>query len=176
VQNVILRRDVMEGRTALACLLHPAVPDSTVDLYGTTSIVPVAPSLGILGGQAVQTIDSLRKARRPDVAAFLVPINPAPPRPLRFATRVKYLRTVVAELTYAAARSRAGACRRARVFGVLLIVPAGAVGRSSRGCLTSCRDQSSRGQAPITCADRRSRGRRWRRRTQRRAVELPISS
>lgn len=61
----------------------------------------VAPSLGILGGQAVQADRLLRAWRAdPDVEAYLVPINPVPPRPLRFATRVKYLRTVVNELTY----------------------------------------------------------------------------
>ena len=61
----------------------------------------VAPSLGILGGQAVQA-DRLLRAWRgdPDVHAWLVPINPLPPRVLRFASRVKYLRTIVTELTY----------------------------------------------------------------------------
>lgn len=61
----------------------------------------VAPSLDILGGQAVQA-DRLLRAWRddPDVDAFLVPVNPPLPRPLRFAARVKYLRTVVNELTY----------------------------------------------------------------------------
>ena len=56
----------------------------------------VAPSLAILGGQAVQA-DRLLRAWRDDgdVDAFLVPVNPEPPRPLRFATRVKYLRTIV---------------------------------------------------------------------------------
>jgi glycosyltransferase involved in cell wall biosynthesis len=62
----------------------------------------VAPSLRILGGQAVQA-DRLLQAWRddPDVDAWLVPVNPLPPAPLRFATNVKYLRTVVTELTYA---------------------------------------------------------------------------
>ncbi len=36
----------------------------------------------------------------PRVRAWLVPINPLPPAPLRFATRVKFLRTIVTELTY----------------------------------------------------------------------------
>src|SRR5262245_51028748 len=61
----------------------------------------VAPSLRILGGQAVQA-DRLLSAWRddPDVNAWLVPVNPLPSRPLRFALHVKYLRTVVTELTY----------------------------------------------------------------------------
>jgi glycosyltransferase involved in cell wall biosynthesis len=68
---------------------------------GPLRIAFVAPSLGILGGQAVQA-DRLLRAWRADadVEAYLVPVNPLPPRPLRFATRVKYLRTVVNELTY----------------------------------------------------------------------------
>jgi glycosyltransferase involved in cell wall biosynthesis len=61
----------------------------------------VAPSLAILGGQSVQA-DRLLHAWRDDadVDAYLVPVNPAPPRPLRFAMRVKYLRTIVTELSY----------------------------------------------------------------------------
>jgi L-malate glycosyltransferase len=61
----------------------------------------VAPSLGILGGQAVQA-DRLLSAWRddPDVDAWLVPVNPLPPRLLRLALNIKYLRTVVTELTY----------------------------------------------------------------------------
>jgi glycosyltransferase involved in cell wall biosynthesis len=67
----------------------------------TLRVAFVAPSLAILGGQAVQA-DRLLHAWRgdPDVDAFLVPINPVPPRPFRFASRVKYLRTIVNELAY----------------------------------------------------------------------------
>jgi glycosyltransferase involved in cell wall biosynthesis len=61
----------------------------------------VAPSMEILGGQAVQAARLLRAWRDdPDVRARLVPINPAPPRLLAFATRVKYARTVVTQLLY----------------------------------------------------------------------------
>jgi len=61
----------------------------------------VAPSLRILGGQAVQA-DRLLQAWRDDaeVEAWLVPVNPVFPLPLRFANDVKYLRTIVNELTY----------------------------------------------------------------------------
>jgi L-malate glycosyltransferase len=61
----------------------------------------VAPSLRILGGQAVQA-DRLLGAWRndPDVDAWLVPVNPLPPAPLRFAVDVRFLRTIVTELTY----------------------------------------------------------------------------
>lgn len=61
----------------------------------------VAPSLRILGGQAVQAdrlLDAWRRDR--EVDAWLVPVNPAAPRPLHVAQRVKYLRTLVTELTY----------------------------------------------------------------------------
>jgi L-malate glycosyltransferase len=61
----------------------------------------VAPSLRIPGGQAVQADRLLRAWQNdPDVSAWLVPHNPLPPRPLRFAIAVKYARTVATELTY----------------------------------------------------------------------------
>jgi len=61
----------------------------------------VAPSLRILGGHAVQA-DRLLEAWRddPDVEAWLVPVNPLPPRLLSFAVDIKYLRTLVNELIY----------------------------------------------------------------------------
>ena len=61
----------------------------------------VAPSLSILGGQAVQA-DRLLSAWRhdADVDAWLVPVNPLPPRLLSWALDVKYARTLVTELTY----------------------------------------------------------------------------
>src|SRR5262245_15265227 len=65
-------------------------------------VAMVAPSLRILGGQAVQA-DRLLEAWRddPDVEAWLVPVNPLLPRLLSFAVDIKYLRTVVNELIYA---------------------------------------------------------------------------
>jgi glycosyltransferase involved in cell wall biosynthesis len=61
----------------------------------------VAPSLGILGGQAVQADRALRGWRDdPDVEAWLVPINPIPPGPLALGVRIKYLRTILTQLTY----------------------------------------------------------------------------
>ena len=61
----------------------------------------VAPSLDILGGQAVQADRLLRAwAADPEVDCRLVPINPVPPGPLRHAQRVKYVRTVATEGTY----------------------------------------------------------------------------
>jgi glycosyltransferase involved in cell wall biosynthesis len=64
-------------------------------------IALVAPSMGILGGQAVQA-DRLLRAWRgdPDVLARLVPINPIPPGMLRRAVEIRYLRTVATQLCY----------------------------------------------------------------------------
>ncbi|MGB2716075.1 MAG: glycosyltransferase family 4 protein [Vicinamibacterales bacterium] len=61
----------------------------------------VAPSMQILGGQAVQADRLVRAwAGDPDLDAWLVPVNPQPPAPLRSALRVKYLRTLVTQLAY----------------------------------------------------------------------------
>jgi glycosyltransferase involved in cell wall biosynthesis len=61
----------------------------------------VAPTMGILGGQAVQA-DRLLRAWRgdPDVDAWLVPINPVPPGVFRRAVEIKYLRTIATQLCY----------------------------------------------------------------------------
>jgi glycosyltransferase involved in cell wall biosynthesis len=61
----------------------------------------VAPSLRILGGQAVQA-DRLLSAWKNDqeIEAWLVPVNPLPLSWLRWTLDVKYARTAVTELTY----------------------------------------------------------------------------
>ncbi len=65
------------------------------------NIAIVAPSMEILGGQAVQAARLLRSWRDdPEVHAWLVPINPSPPAPFRWTVNVKYLRTVATQLTY----------------------------------------------------------------------------
>jgi L-malate glycosyltransferase len=93
-------------REGLSCYTTPYSPARGLQPYRVPmsdriKVVFVAPSLGILGGQAVQA-DRLLSAWRddPDVDAWLVPINPTPPRLLRFALDVKFLRTVVTQLTY----------------------------------------------------------------------------
>jgi glycosyltransferase involved in cell wall biosynthesis len=65
------------------------------------NVAIVAPTLRILGGQAVQA-DRLLKAWEgdPEVHAWLVPINPLPPAPLQRLLDVKFLRTVATQLTY----------------------------------------------------------------------------
>jgi glycosyltransferase involved in cell wall biosynthesis len=64
-------------------------------------IAIVAPSLRILGGQAVQADLLLRSWRQdPEIEAWLVPVNPTPPWPFRILTSIKYVRTLVTELCY----------------------------------------------------------------------------
>src|SRR5215831_8409374 len=61
----------------------------------------VAPSMRILGGQAVQAARLLRAwSDDPDVFAWLVPVNPLPPGPLAALTRITYVRTLVTQLCY----------------------------------------------------------------------------
>lgn len=65
------------------------------------NVALVAPSMEILGGQAVQADRLLRAwAGDPDVRAWLVPVNPVPPGPLRGAVRIRYARTIATQLTY----------------------------------------------------------------------------
>jgi L-malate glycosyltransferase len=61
----------------------------------------VAPSLRILGGQAVQAHRLVEAWRDdPDVEAWLVPVNPMPPGPLARAVAIKYVRTLATQATY----------------------------------------------------------------------------
>ena len=61
----------------------------------------VAPTMAILGGHSVQAAAMLEGWRHdPDVEAWLVPINPDPPRRLARAAEIRYVRTLVTQLTY----------------------------------------------------------------------------
>jgi len=61
----------------------------------------VAPSLKILGGQAVQAQRLLDAwAGDPDVEAWLVPVNPVPGGALARLLDIKYVRTAVTQLVY----------------------------------------------------------------------------
>jgi len=66
-------------------------------------VLIVAPSLDILGGQAVQA-DSLlnRMTEEPGVHVKLLPINPRLPGPLRRLQSVKYVRTILTSIEYLA--------------------------------------------------------------------------
>ena len=61
----------------------------------------VAPSTGILGGQAVQA-DRLVSAWKDDTAvrAWLVPVNPVPPRLFRRLVEIKFARTIATQCCY----------------------------------------------------------------------------
>src|SRR5436309_415634 len=86
------------GPTEPACALQ-SCPKLSVP---KVQVAVVAPSLGILGGQAVQADRLLRLWRDdPDVHAWLVPINPELPRGLRLARNIKYVSTIITELAYA---------------------------------------------------------------------------
>src|SRR5262249_41433380 len=65
------------------------------------NVAIVAPSMGILGGQAVQAAHLLNSWRSDrDVNAWPVPINPQAPGVLRRALDVKSLRTIVTQALY----------------------------------------------------------------------------
>ena len=70
-------------------------------MVNRVKVAVVAPSLRILGGQAVQA-DRLLAAWRHDaeIDAWLVPVNPPPPKLLRWMLDVKFARTIATELTY----------------------------------------------------------------------------
>jgi glycosyltransferase involved in cell wall biosynthesis len=61
----------------------------------------VVASLRILGGQAVQASRLLRGWENDkDIEAWIVPINPVPPRPFDRLLQIKYVRTVVTQLCF----------------------------------------------------------------------------
>lgn len=66
-------------------------------------ILIVAPSLDILGGQAVQAARLLARLREePSLEVSFLPVNPRLPGALRGLQQIKYVRTVVTSLAYAA--------------------------------------------------------------------------
>ncbi|MDQ3665641.1 MAG: glycosyltransferase family 4 protein [Acidobacteriota bacterium] len=69
----------------------------------TLRVLMVAPSLDMLGGQAVQAARLLERWREdPALEVSLLPINPRLPGPLRKSQTIKYIRTVVTSLYYCA--------------------------------------------------------------------------
>jgi L-malate glycosyltransferase len=61
----------------------------------------VGASLRILGGQAIQAQHMLDGWRsHPDVEAWLVPIDPLPPRAFRWLLEIKIARTIITQLCY----------------------------------------------------------------------------
>jgi L-malate glycosyltransferase len=75
---------------------------SVAEILSGVRVLLVAPSLAILGGQAVQADLLLRNLRAEGVSADLLPINPVPWWPLKYLTRIKYVRTLVVSIFYVA--------------------------------------------------------------------------
>jgi glycosyltransferase involved in cell wall biosynthesis len=78
-----------------------SVSHATPSISSRLHVVLVAPSLSILGGQAVQA-DRLLRAWEGDaeITASLLAVNPEAPRPIRGLQRLKYVRTVATQLVY----------------------------------------------------------------------------
>jgi glycosyltransferase involved in cell wall biosynthesis len=86
---------VLDSHRPQARCLHNRAPVRKLQ------VAIVAPTLAILGGHSVQAAALIRGwANDADINAWLVPINPTPPALVRFATSVKYLRTIVTQATY----------------------------------------------------------------------------
>lgn len=81
-------------------------PETQTESIGKTlsgiRVLLVAPSLAILGGQAVQADLLLRNLRAEGVSADLLPINSVPWWPLNYLTRIKYVRTLIVSIFYVA--------------------------------------------------------------------------
>jgi L-malate glycosyltransferase len=76
--------------------------ESIAETLNGVRVLLVAPSLAILGGQAVQADLLLRNLRTEGVSADLLPINPIPWGPLNYLTRIKYVRTLIVSIFYVA--------------------------------------------------------------------------
>ncbi len=81
--------------------LQATVTSRETDAPAPVRVVIVAPSLDILGGQAIQASRLLRRfgEERSLVVDFL-PVNPRLPGPLRALQNVKYVRTVCTSIMY----------------------------------------------------------------------------
>jgi L-malate glycosyltransferase len=75
---------------------------STTERTGTAiRVCIVAPSLGILGGQAIQAVRLVEGlSSMPELAVTFLPINPRLPGVLGRLQRVKYVRTLLTETAY----------------------------------------------------------------------------
>lgn len=82
-------------------------------------ILIVAPSLAIMGGQAVQADLLLRNLRAEGVDVGFQPHNPVPWWPLNYLTKIKYVRTVIVSMVYVA-----GLLRRVPKYDVIHIFSA----------------------------------------------------
>ena len=80
---------------------HVAGFSGTTAREGPVRVVIVAPSLGILGGQAVQAARLLERLERtPGLEVAFLAVNPRLPGLLERLQRIKYVRTVVTSIAY----------------------------------------------------------------------------
>lgn len=82
-------------------------------------VLIVAPSLAIMGGQAVQADLLLRNFRAEGVDVGFQPHNPVPWWPLNYLTKIKYVRTAIVSMFYIA-----GLLRRVPKYDVIHIFSA----------------------------------------------------
>ena len=74
--------------------------DASSGATWSARVLLVAPSLRIMGGQAVMADRMLRAMRADGLEIDFQPINPRPPGVFALAERVKYLRTLITSLCY----------------------------------------------------------------------------
>lgn len=90
---------LVERPAAVAAVLA----DSTAAAVVPLRVLIVAPSMDILGGQAVQAARLLKRLRdEPTLETGFLPINPRLPGILRSLQSIKYVRTIVTSLVYCA--------------------------------------------------------------------------
>ena len=89
---------IIDGQAETADLL---MAERTRGAAGPLRVLIVAPSLDILGGQAVQAAQLLaRLGEEPSLEVSFLPVNPRLPAPLRKLQAIKYVRTIVTSLFY----------------------------------------------------------------------------
>lgn len=80
-----------------------SLPKRRPDAAKPVRVLIVAPSLDILGGQAVQANRLLdRLGKEPSLEVSFLPVNPRLPGPFRKLQRIKYVRTIVTSVLYLA--------------------------------------------------------------------------
>ena len=109
------KRKIELTNTAAASAEESAVPES---LLKPLKVLIIAPSLSILGGQAVQAARLLKKLREePTLEVSLLPINPRLPGVFGRLQSVKYIRTIVTSILYfATLLNRVRHCDLVHVF------------------------------------------------------------
>ena len=79
---------------------RPTTELDSLDASGLPRVLIVAPSIRIMGGQAVMAKQLINEFHGSGLPAGFLPINPKPPGILQYAERVKFLRTLVVSFFY----------------------------------------------------------------------------